>query len=180
MAICVQSPEGLSGAKFARARPQPFAAVPRPRSFAASGTSDRDGSFDYAIFAQAGVLRTEIADELFDFAVGFSRQPLPKGNRFAVVTNADGPGIMATDAAIRNGLELAKLRPETLETLKAKLPPTANVFSPVTGDGNFSISEEPRVGHEIITNGVKQELLGGRFLGMESIPIITYSSGSYP
>ena len=67
-------------------------------------------------------------ESTFDFAVGFSRQPLPKGNRFAIVTNADGSGIMATDAAIRCGLELAKLRPETLESLKAKLPPTANLF----------------------------------------------------
>jgi acetyltransferase len=56
---------------------------------------------------------------------------LPKGNRFAIVTNAGGPGIMATDAAIRYGLELAILRPETLESLKAKLPPTANFHNPV-------------------------------------------------
>jgi acetyl coenzyme A synthetase (ADP forming)-like protein len=84
-----------------------------------------------AIFAQAGILRVDTVEELFDFAVGFSRQPLPKGNRFAIVTNAGGPGIMATDAAIRHGLELAKLRPETLESLKAKLPPTANLFNPV-------------------------------------------------
>ena len=84
-----------------------------------------------AIFAQAGILRVDSVEELFDFAVGFSRQPLPKGNRFAIVTNAGGPGIMATDAAIRHGLELAKLRPETLESLKAKLPPTANLFNPV-------------------------------------------------
>jgi acetyltransferase len=89
-----------------------------------------DAVYD-AIFAQAGILRADTVEELFDFAVGFSRQPLPKGNRFAIVTNAGGPGIMATDAAIRYGLELAKLRPETLESLKAKLPPTANFFNPV-------------------------------------------------
>jgi acetyl coenzyme A synthetase (ADP forming)-like protein len=89
-----------------------------------------DAVYD-AVFAQAGILRVDTVEELFDFAVGFSRQPLPKGNRFAIVTNAGGPGIMATDAAIRYGLELAKLRPETLESLKAKLPPTANLFNPV-------------------------------------------------
>ena len=89
-----------------------------------------DSVYD-AIFAQAGILRVDTVEELFDFAVGFSRQPLPKGNRFAIVTNAGGPGIMATDAAIRHGLELAKLRPETLEALKAKLPPTANLFNPI-------------------------------------------------
>jgi acetyltransferase len=84
-----------------------------------------------AIFAQAGILRAETVEELFDFAVGFSRQPLPKGNHFAIVTNAGGPGIMATDAAIRHGLDLTTLRPETIESLKAKLPPTANFHNPV-------------------------------------------------
>jgi hypothetical protein len=104
----------------------------------------------------------------FDFAVGFSRQPLPKGNRFAIVTNTDGPGIMATDAPIRCGLELAKLRPETLKPCKAKLPPTANVFPPGPPAGTFSMTECARAGCKKITNGVKQKLLGTRRLGMET------------
>jgi acetyltransferase len=103
------------------------AAAARSHTGSLAGT---DAVYD-AIFAQAGILRAETVEELFDFAVGFSRQPLPKGNRFAIVTNAGGPGIMATDAAIRYGLELAILRPETLESLKAKLPPTANFHNPV-------------------------------------------------
>ncbi|HVM61000.1 MAG TPA: acetate--CoA ligase [Verrucomicrobiae bacterium] len=103
------------------------AAAARSHTGALAGS---DAVYD-AIFAQAGILRVDSVEELFDFAVGFSRQPLPKGNRFAIVTNAGGPGIMATDAAIRHGLELAKLRPETLESLKAKLPPTANFSNPV-------------------------------------------------
>ena len=103
------------------------AAAARSHTGALAGS---DAVYD-AIFAQAGILRVDTVQELFDFAVGFSRQPLPKGNRFAIVTNAGGPGIMATDAAIRYGLELAKLRPETLESLKAKLPPTANFSNPV-------------------------------------------------
>lgn len=78
--------------------------------------------------------RFHCADFLGDFAVGFLRQPLPTGNRFAVVTKADGPRIMATDAAICCGLELAKLRPETLETLKAKRPPTASISNLTTDD----------------------------------------------
>jgi len=103
------------------------AAAARSHTGALAGS---DAVFD-AIFAQAGILRVDTVEELFDFAVGFSRQPLPKGNRFAIVTNAGGPGVMATDAAIRHGLELARLRPETLESLKAKLPPTANFSNPV-------------------------------------------------
>ena len=103
------------------------AAAARSHTGALAGS---DAVYD-AIFAQAGILRVETVEELFDLAVGFSRQPLPTGNRFAIVTNAGGPGIMATDAAIRHGLELAKLRPETLVALKAKLPPTANFHNPV-------------------------------------------------
>jgi acetyltransferase len=53
---------------------------------------------------------------------------LPKGKRFAVVTNAGRPGIKATDAAARRGLRLVTLRPETNGSVKAKLPPTANIF----------------------------------------------------
>jgi hypothetical protein len=90
------------------------------------GAAARDGG-DRSPTSGVGA-RCDAGAMISDFAVGFSRQPLPKGNRFAIVTNAGGPGIMATDAAIRHGLELAKLRPETLESLKAKLPPTANLF----------------------------------------------------
>jgi len=141
------------------------------------------------------IAHANTAKQLFDFAVGFSRQPLPKGNRFAIVTNAGGPGIMATDAATRYGLELAKLRPETLESLKAKLPPTANSFhrrvtspiiSPfgsrrgVNGSGprigrdpqdavrHNSMAEDARAGFKKITNGVKQELPGAWLLGLET------------
>jgi acetyltransferase len=108
-------------------RTQQGAAAARSHTGSLAGS---DAVYD-AIFAQAGILRVDTVEELFDFAVGFSRQPLPKGNRFAILTNAGGPGIMATDAAIRHGLELSKLRPETLEALMAKLPPTANIFNPV-------------------------------------------------
>jgi acetyltransferase len=103
------------------------AAAARSHTGALAGS---DAVYD-AIFAQAGILRAETVEELFDFAVGFSRQPLPRGNRFAIVTNAGGPGIMATDAAIRHGLDLTTLRPETSESLKAKLPPTANFHNPI-------------------------------------------------
>jgi hypothetical protein len=63
-------------------------------------------------------------EKQLDFAVGLSRQPLPSGNHFAIVTTPVGPRIMATDAPDRVRLELAKLRPETLEP-SAKLSPTA-------------------------------------------------------
>ena len=57
-----------------------------------------DSAYD-AIFLQSGIQRVEGINELFHYAMAFSRQPLPKGRRIAIVTNAGGPGIMATDAA---------------------------------------------------------------------------------
>jgi len=89
-----------------------------------------DSSYD-ALFHQSGILRVESVDELFNQAIAFSKQPIPKGNRIAIVTNAGGPGIMATDAAIRHNLKLAPLSDETKQKLKQELPPTASVENPV-------------------------------------------------
>jgi acetyltransferase len=69
--------------------------------------------------------------ELFDFALAFAYQPPLAGDRIAVVTNAGGPGIIATDAIERSGLKMATFEPDTIRTLQRDLPPTANVFNPV-------------------------------------------------
>ena len=120
------------------AKPKPIIAIKSGRTqqgakAASSHTGSLAGSDDVydALFLQSGVLRVETVEELFDYAVSFSQQPLPKGNRVAIVTNAGGPGIMATDAAIRHGLDLAALAPETVAQLARDLPPTANVNNPV-------------------------------------------------
>ena len=84
-----------------------------------------------AIFRQSGILRVEGVNELFNHAIAFSQQPIPKGNRIAIVTNAGGPGIMATDAAIRHNLKIANLSEETKHKLEEELPPTANIQNPV-------------------------------------------------
>jgi acyl-CoA synthetase (NDP forming) len=84
-----------------------------------------------AAFRQVGVLRADSVQELFDYSVAFARQPLLKNERIAVVTNAGGPGIMATDACERNGLQLASLRQETIEYLREHLPAAASVINPV-------------------------------------------------
>ena len=110
---------------------------------AASHTGSLAGSeavYD-AIFAQSGVIRAESIDELFDFATAFSyknenvlgklRRKVPHGNRVAIVTNAGGPGIVATDMTVVSGLQLAHFSEETLEALKSHLPVTANVNNPV-------------------------------------------------
>ena len=84
-----------------------------------------------ALFAQCGVLRVESLEELFDYATAFASQPLPQGNRVAIVTNAGGLGIMATDAAVRYGLDLASFQEATLKKLQTDLPPAANIHNPV-------------------------------------------------
>ncbi len=91
-----------------------------------------------AIFAQAGVLRVESIEELFDYAGAFSRQPLPKGGRVAIVTNAGGPGILATDACVRQGLELSKFSAETVASLRSVVPGEAHVGNPldIIGDAD--------------------------------------------
>ncbi|MGI6302107.1 MAG: hypothetical protein ACOX52_13785 [Verrucomicrobiota bacterium] len=61
-----------------------------------------DSVYD-ALLVQSGVQRVETISELFDYAALYCTQPLPKGNRVGIITNAGGPGIMATDAAIRHG-----------------------------------------------------------------------------
>ena len=89
-----------------------------------------DSAYD-AIFYQSGILRVEGVNELFNHAAAFSSQPIPKGNRIAIVTNAGGPGIMATDAAVRHNLKIADLSEQTKQKLKQQLPPTAAVRNPV-------------------------------------------------
>lgn len=89
-----------------------------------------DEAYD-SLFAQSGVLRVESLEELFGYAMAFATQPLPKGNRVAIVTNAGGPGIMTTDACIRHGLTLASFQEATLTRLQEGLPSAANVNNPV-------------------------------------------------
>lgn len=89
-----------------------------------------DVAYD-AFFEQCGILRVESLNELFEYAIAFARQPVPKGNRVAILTNAGGAGIMATDTAVRNGLKLAELKEETKAALRASLPKTASVNNPI-------------------------------------------------
>jgi acetyltransferase len=84
-----------------------------------------------AAFNQSGILRAQSMEELFDFALIFAYQPLIAGQRIAIVTNAGGPGIIATDAIERAGLRMAEFSPATIARLQAELPPTANVLNPI-------------------------------------------------
>ena len=84
-----------------------------------------------AIFDQAGIIRVETVDDLFNYAVAFSARKIPAGNRVAIITNAGGPGIIATDMTEMSGLRLAKFSSDTDWNLHQFLPPTANFNNPI-------------------------------------------------
>jgi acetyltransferase len=123
-----------------------------------------------AIFQQAGIIRVESIDELFDFATAFAykneselgklRRKVPSGNRVAIVTNAGGPGIVATDMTMFSGLELAQFKEETIETLASHLPSTANLKNPVDVIGDATMERyENALGAVIRDEGVDGALV---------------------
>lgn len=112
-----------------------------------------------AAFRKAGVLRARSLEELFDWARALAWQPLPKGNRVAVLTNAGGPGILAVDALEAAGLELAPLTPNTREYLASRCPPYASVLNPVdilagSGPGTYARALDALLADETVDAAV--------------------------
>ena len=144
--------------------PKPVLAIKTGRTAqgaaaAASHTGSLAGSDEVyeAIMRQAGVLRVESVEELFECAEIFTDPALPRGRRTAVVTNAGGPGIMATDACIRSGLELTHFQEYTVKSLRFQLPPTASLKNPVDVIGDAK-SDRYRAALDAVTadEGVDQ------------------------
>lgn len=98
-----------------------------------SHTGSLTGSNDVleAAFRRVGVLRVRTIEELFDMADVLAKQPRPHGPRLAMVTNAGGPGALATDMLVRNGGKLAELSGGTMEKLNSILPPFWSHNNPV-------------------------------------------------
>ncbi|HYL55599.1 MAG TPA: GNAT family N-acetyltransferase [Gemmatimonadales bacterium] len=120
------------------ARRKPIVAVKSGRSAAgtraASSHSAALASLDVgvdALFAQAGVIRTNTLEELFDVVALLSTQPVAEGPRVGVVTNAGGPGILLADACEAHGLVLPELAQDTVARLRSQLPPQAGLANPV-------------------------------------------------
>jgi acetyltransferase len=84
-----------------------------------------------AAFKRAGVIRAESLDALFDYAAALSMQPLPKGDRVAIITNAGGPGVMAADAVEQCGMKVAALNSDSATTLRKELPSAAIISNPI-------------------------------------------------
>ena len=103
------------------------------RKAAASHTGAITGADEVfeAAFRRAGILRVASISELFDMAEVLSKQPRPRGPRLAVVTNAGGLGVLATDALLGNGGQLAELSPDTNEALNEFLPEAWSHSNPI-------------------------------------------------
>jgi len=84
-----------------------------------------------AAFRQCGVIRAETVESLFDYAIAFAYQPLPRGPNLAILTNAGGPGIIASDAAENSILQIASFREKTISELREELPASASIYNPV-------------------------------------------------
>ena len=89
-----------------------------------------DIAYDLA-FNKCGVIRAKTIEDLFDYGEIFLYQPIPEENSFAIITNAGGPGIVATDAFEREDLKFASFSEKILHTLRDKLPLEAAVFNPI-------------------------------------------------
>ena len=96
-----------------------------------------DDVFDAAL-RRCGVLRVETISDLFDMAAVLAKQPRPRGPLLAIVTNAGGPGVLATDALLANGGELGLLAEDSIKNLNAFLPPHWSHANPIDllGDGD--------------------------------------------
>jgi acetyltransferase len=102
-----------------------------------------DAVFDAAL-RRCGVLRVNRISELFDMSEILSKQPRPKGKRMTIITNAGGPGVLATDALISGGGELAELTVETRDALDKLLPANASCNNPIDllGDADYKRYEK--------------------------------------
>jgi acetyltransferase len=89
-----------------------------------------DLAYDTA-FRQCGVIRAKTMSDLFDLGISFVNQPIPPGDRVAIVTNSGGPGIIATDSVERNNLRMSRFSKETISRMRETLPAEANFYNPV-------------------------------------------------
>ncbi len=90
-------------------------------------------------FHQAGILRADNIADLFDWSLALAQQPLPRGNKIAIVTNSGGPGSSMADEANHRGLKVPLLSPAVQDEIKAITPPTASALNPVDITMNYDV-----------------------------------------
>jgi acetyl coenzyme A synthetase (ADP forming)-like protein len=121
-----------------RSKPKPIVALKAGRTLvgaraASSHTGSLAGSDNVydAIFEQSGVVRVETLEELFDYTKAFSSLPLPRRGNVVIVTNSGGPGVLAADSCIRNGLNVPPLGRATVKALAGSLPSSVSIHNPL-------------------------------------------------
>lgn len=121
---------------FARAKPVVVVKAGQFRESAEAALSHtgalcgEDNVYD-AAFIRAGVVRVKAINDLFNCAQALAMQPNPKGSKLTIITNAGGPGIMATDFLITNGGKLSPLSSETVQALNNVLPSYCSILNPI-------------------------------------------------
>ncbi len=90
----------------------------------------REAAFE-AAFTQSGIIRAHTMNELFNYALAFAHQPVPRGPNVAIVTNSGGPGILAADACDKSSLQLIPLHKEYVDELRTFLPSAASFYNPI-------------------------------------------------
>jgi len=133
------------------ARRKPIVAVKSGRSKAGAraakshtGALAESDAIVRDLFKQAGIIRTDTLEEMFDIAAVLANQPLPLGRRVAIVTNAGGPGILAADACETRGLELMPIEADLAAKMREYLPATASVGNPIDMIASASASDYRR------------------------------------
>ncbi|MCE8424688.1 MAG: CoA-binding protein [Candidatus Methanoperedens sp.] len=141
--------EGITRGKMfmeaARLIKKPIVAIKTGRSkrganavFSHTGSMAGSDEVYSAAFRQAGILRVENIDDLFDTALAFSCQPLPVGNNVAIFSNGGGASIVAADECERQGLNIVDLEVKTREKIKKVIPAFASTSNPIDTAGTVS------------------------------------------
>ncbi len=137
-----------------------------------------------AAFERSGVLQAETMEEMFDWARALAWQPLPKGKKVAVLTNAGGPAILAVDALESAGLELAELTAETKKYLESRLPKAASVSNPVdvlagSGPGTYAVALDALLTDETVDSVVVIQAPQDWFLPASLAEVVGEVAGSH-
>jgi acetyltransferase len=84
-----------------------------------------------AAFIKSSIVRADTIEDLLTYSKAFSCQPVPKGDRLAIITNAGGPGILSADACEKSGVKIAAFGDNTIKKLRETLPPICSIYNPV-------------------------------------------------
>ncbi|MHA1611147.1 MAG: acetate--CoA ligase alpha subunit [Promethearchaeota archaeon] len=118
-----------------------------------------DIAFDLA-FKKAGVIRADTISDLFNYCMTFLISPIPQGDKFAIITNAGGPGIVCTDAMEAANLGIARFAEDTITKLKKVLPAESNFYNPVDIIGDAP-PERYESACDILLQAPDSEVAGG-------------------